>query len=445
MIYQVWAVILKELQLLRRDRGGLAVLFVMPVALVLIVCLVQDNILKTSGAGHVDVLLLDGDQGEFSQRLHQQLLAQGSFRINHITAGGDYQQARRQVDDGDYQIGIYLTPGFSEQLHEQVYRRVRHALSGQDPSELDQTLQAGKPALQVEYFFDPAVQGGLQAGIAGLLQQLTAAETLKIQMEAFRALLPAYVERHVSQQLGSMFAQALAQNPLEINLPDEGEPLVEVSRATSSGADFVMPTSVQHNVPAWSMFGIFFIILPLSAVLLQERAQGVFLRLQLVPGHAVGLVVGRVLAYLLLCMVQFGLMLLVGYYLLPQLGTDTLNFHGQIPALFIIALCAGLTACGFGMLLGVFARSEQQASLTAAVTIVIAAALGGIMVPVYLMPSLMQKISILSPLGWGLDAFQIVLLRGGSLTDTLPQLSQLLGCSALCFVLAWRGLKRRRC
>lgn len=437
-MYQVWAVILKELQLLRRDRGGLAVMFVMPVALVLIVCLVQDNILKTSGAGNVDVILLDDDHGDFSQRLYQQLIDQGSFRIDHVTDGGDYQQVRQQVEDGDYQVGIYLADGFSEQLHQQVLKRVRGALSGR-------SVAADAEFLRVEYFFDPAVQGGLQAGITGLLQHLTAAETLKIQMDAFQTLLPAYVERHVSQQLGSMFAQALAQNPLVIEFPDHAQPLADVSRPHDGMAEFVMPTSVQHNVPAWSMFGIFFIILPVAAVLLQERAQGVFLRLQLVPGRAVGLLVGRVLAYLMLCMVQFSLMLLVGYYLLPQLGTDPLSFHGQILALFVIALCAGLAACGFGVLLGVYARSEQQASLTAAVVIVIAAALGGIMVPVYLMPSVMQSVSVVSPLGWGLDAFQVVLLRGGVLSDTLPQLMKLMGCAGLCFIFAWRGLKRQRC
>ena len=50
-----------------------------------------------------------------------------------------------------------------------------------------------------------------------------------------------------------------------------------------------------------------------------------------------------------------------------------------------------------------------------AVSVVIAAAIGGIMVPVFAMPPVMQTISIFSPLSWGLNAFLDVFVRGGSL------------------------------
>lgn len=435
-MWQMWAVVLKELQLLRRDRGGLAVLFVMPVALVLIVCLVQDNILKASGAGRIEVVLVDADHGSVAQQLRSRLESQESFRLTVVDSDAGYPLIRRQVAQGDYQIGIYLPDQLSQRLQQQATERLRRQLSGK-------TADDALP-LPLEYFFDPAVQGGLQAGFSGLLQQFVVAESLRQEVAAFQRLLPGHVERHVSEQLGSMFAQVLAQNPLNLTLPDEHQPLIQAARVHEEGSGFIMPTSIQHNVPAWSMFGLFFIILPLSTVLLQERAQGVYPRLQLVPGHAVALMGGRICAYLWLCLIQFSLMLLVGYYLLPQLGTDPLHLQGQLPALYVIALCAGLTACGFGLVLGVYARSEQQASLTAAVAIVIAAALGGIMVPVYLMPPMMQTVSIVSPLGWGLEAFQTILLRQGSLSDTLPQLLQLLACAGCSFVVAWRGLQRQR-
>jgi ABC-2 type transport system permease protein len=136
-------------------------------------------------------------------------------------------------------------------------------------------------------------------------------------------------------------------------------------------------------------------------------------------------------------------MLSFGRTVLPLLGTDQLDLHGQVPGLLVISLCVALAACGFGLLLGVYARSSQQASLTAAVTIVIFAALGGIMIPVYLMPEVMQAVSVVSPLGWGMEAMQILVLRGGSLVETWPYLLRLLLCFSICCALAWRGLRRR--
>ena len=430
--HQLVAFFLKELQLLRRDRGGLIVLFLMPIALVVIVSLVQDNILKVSGARTVKLLLVDQDQGHLGQELLKQLEHSGSFQVTCKTE--DYPAAKQAVNDGQWQVGIYLPAGVSQQLHQRAMQQVRSSFNG--------SAVGSTAPLTIEYFFDPAVQGGLQGGISGMLRQLVNSEVLKMEMSAFRTMLPAQIERQVSVALGPMFAQALAQNKLQINFPEQTPPLLQAVLAPDDNAKgtLILSTSVQHNVPAWSLFGVFFIILPLSGVVLQERFRGIFPRVLLLPGSHFGMLMGRLLAYLLVCLVQFCLMLSVGFYILPRLGTDALQLNGQGAPLLLVALCAALTACGFGLLLGAMARSEQQAIMLAAVAIVICAALGGIMVPVYMMPPVMQQISVVSPLGWGLEACQVLLLRGGSLQDILPQLLTMFSCFVVCLILSWRRL-----
>lgn len=429
---QLLAVFVKELHLLRRDRGGLAVLFIMPVALVLIVCLVQDNILKVSGATTVKMVLVDHDQGALGQAFVEQLNTTGSFELSVFTDDMCFEQAQQGVSQGTWQVGVYLKKGVSEQLERAVTAQVKAALRDEKPSQFE--------AVSAQYFFDPAVQGGLKAGIRGVLTQLVAQETLKLKMASFQTLLPRQIERYVSTELGPMFGQVLAQKPFVIQLPENEGQLFQAVQVTTKGV-VVAPTSIQHNIPAWSLFGIFFIILPLSGVILQERSQGVFTRLLLVPGQQFGILLGRLFAYLTINMVQFSLMLMIGFYVLPRFGTDTLHLNGQGGAFFVVAFCAGLAACGFGLLLGLVARSPQQAIMTAAVAIVISAALGGIMVPVYMMPAAMKSLSVLSPLGWGLDAFQILLLRGGTLHDIVPQLFSLLICFFLCVFISWRKLR----
>jgi ABC-2 type transport system permease protein len=430
---QLVAFFLKELQLLRRDRGGLIVLFVMPIALVVIVSLVQDNILKVSGARTVKLLLVDQDQGCLGQELLKQLEHSGSFQVSCKT--DDYLAAKQAVNAGQWQVGIYLPAGVSQQLDQRAMQQVRNSFNSVVATET-------QPPLTIEYFFDPAVQGGLQGSISGMLRQLVNSEVLKMEMSAFQTMLPAQIERQVSVALGPMFAQALAQNKLHLNFPEQTPPLLQVVLAPEDNAQgtLILPTSVQHNVPAWSLFGIFFIILPLSGVVLQERFRGIFPRILLLPGSHLGMLLGRLLAYLSVCLVQFCLMLSVGFYILPRLGTDALQLNGQGAPLLLVALCAALTACGFGLLLGAMARSEQQAIMLAAVAIVICAALGGIMVPVYMMPPLMQQLSVVSPLGWGLEACQVLLLRGGSLQDILPQLLTMFSCFVVCLILSWRRL-----
>ncbi|MDY0190925.1 MAG: ABC transporter permease [Desulfuromonas sp.] len=438
-----YAFMLKELQLLRRDRGALLILFLMPVALVIIVSLVQDNILKVTGSRTVKLLLVDNDHGYLGQQLLHQLHTSDSLQVTCAPVSMDYAAAKLEVSAGNWQVGIYLPAGISQQLHQQAVTQVRNGFTGRggDALSLDQL-----PPLEVEYFFDPAVQGGLQAGISGMLRQLITSTTLTEQVHAFQQMLPAYIERQVSSKLGPLYAQVLASSDLSFKSPVLDQPIlqaVQINPVAMGGMDdFVQPTSVQHNVPAWSLFGIFFIILPVAGVILQERSHGIFPRILIVPGSKLVMLLGRLSAYLLVCMLQFCLMLLVGYYLLPRLGTDILQFNGQMSGLLVVALGAGITACGFGLLLGVVARSEQQAIMLAAVSIVIAAALGGIMVPVYMMPPTMQQLSFISPLGWGLDACQVLLLRGGTLLDILPQLLTMMVCFVGCLLLAWRRIAK---
>ena len=60
------------------------------------------------------------------------------------------------------------------------------------------------------------------------------------------------------------------------------------------------------------------------------------------------------------------------------------------------------------------------------------------MVPVYAMPQVMQRISIISPLNWGLTAFQDLLLRGYSLSAVYDDLGRLLLFFVAAALLSWK-------
>ena len=59
---------------------------------------------------------------------------------------------------------------------------------------------------------------------------------------------------------------------------------------------------------------------------------------------------------------------------------------GRTLAAAVVALSAILAATGYGILLGTVVRTYEQASMFGAISIVIASAVGGIMVPVWAMP-----------------------------------------------------------
>ena len=68
-------------------------------------------------------------------------------------------------------------------------------------------------------------------------------------------------------------------------------------------------------------------------------------------------------------------------------------------------------------MIGAFAKTEQQANGFGAISIIIFGAIGGILVPTFVMPGFMQFFSNFSPLHWCLEGFYVLFLKGGSWQD----------------------------
>jgi ABC-2 type transport system permease protein len=187
----------------------------------------------------------------------------------------------------------------------------------------------------------------------------------------------------------------------------------------------IIPNSVQHNVPAWTLFAIFFIVIPLSINIVKEKSQGTFVRLRTNPVSNVIVIAGKTITYLIICMIQFYMMILVAIFLFPHIGLPSLNVEGNLFLMSIVALFSGFGAIGFGILLGTIAKTQEQSAPFGATSVIILAAIGGIWVPVFAMPKMMQLIAQSSPMNWGLNAFYDVLLRHGSIVDILPEISLL--------------------
>jgi ABC-2 type transport system permease protein len=134
------------------------------------------------------------------------------------------------------------------------------------------------------------------------------------------------------------------------------------------------------------------------------------------PGSYETVMAGKIITYTLVCLAQCALMIVTGVVLLPLLGLPSLIVGNHPLAIIIVAICCGLAATGYGILVGTIFNTHQQSSTFGAVSVVILAALGGIWVPVFVMPEPVQLLAAISPLNWGLNAFQTVFLTAGKLT-----------------------------
>lgn len=431
----------KELLLLGRDKSGLLVLFAMPAVLVLVITLVQNNMLKSVGESDIDILFVDHDRAMVGQRMATALSqAKGVHLIKTIDEKTpDKKTAIQAVARGDFQLCLVIPEGLTASVKANARAAAEQALA------VDNADVGPAPhAAEVEIYFDPAVMGGFRSAVHHLLQLMVLQIEVQEKINQMAELLPGLFQNALEKALGPMAAEMIPQAPLALNMEWRPDPILKIRASSALGTAAVKtPDAVQQNVPAWSLFGIFFIVLPMAGSFIKERLYGVEHRILSLPVSYMTIASGKVCAYMLVCLVQFSLILFIGTVILPLFGTPRFELAAASAAALPVALCAILAASGYGILLGTAVKSYEQASMFGPISIVIAAALGGIMVPVYAMPTFMQKISVISPLAWAQNAFLELFVRGGTLQTVLPHMASLLIFAIACIAAAWLLFQRR--
>jgi ABC-2 type transport system permease protein len=398
-MYKLWASIKKEFLLLTRDLGGLTILFVMPLVLIITITLIQDSSFKSIQESKIPILIVDNDKGLISENIFQGLKNQNLFEV--IIKDSE-SKVEELVFKGTYQLAIVIPNNLTKDLENKIKQNVEGVLAEFGMEEEDESSpKIEVPVKEVRLYFDPAIQQSFKLSIKSGIDKMIS----KIETES---IYKAFQEQLSDDDSSFTF------NSEKFITFNEIIPKLKNKE--------ILPNSAQHNVPAWTLFAIFFIIVPLSINMVKEKSQGTFVRLRTNPVSYSTVLGGKTVVFLTVCLIQFFLMVLIGVYLFPAIGLPTLDISGKLFSAFLVALFSGLAAVGLGLLLGTVAKSQEQAAPFGATFVVVLAALGGVWVPVFMMPNFMQFISNLSPMNWGLNAFYDVFLRNVGLFEILPEI-----------------------
>lgn len=412
----MWQTIKKEITLITRDTGGLVILFLMPLLLILIVTFVQDGTYRNFSKEKIAILLIDNDKDEISQKIKEHLDSSALFNIVSGKEGKPFteEMARRLVLQGKYVMAIVVPEKLSSDTKLRVNQNVSRmvslfsGMSAEDTTDNKQTQ-----AKNIRLYFDPTLQASFKETVKGAIRNMMA----EVETHYIYHSLKEYMEAEDS-----------------IGIDQQSIVFEEISPKSSD--EKIIPNSVQHNVPAWALFAIFFIVIPLSTNIIKEKTQGTGLRVFTSPQPYSLFLTGKIMVYIVVSLIQFVLMLLVGLYIFPLMGLPSLVVTGKITLLAVMAAASGLSAIALGVLLGTLAKTQEQAAPLGATITVILAAIGGVWIPVFAMPHTMQTIAKISPMNWGLQGFYDILLRDGGCSTIAPEIGLLLAFSAICFCIS---------
>ncbi len=403
-MYKLWIAIYKEFLLLKRDVAGLVILFLMPLVLVITVTLIQNSSFVKDDNVKVPIILIDLDKDELASSIISSLKEANTFEIFKDINGVqiDEEQANELVLKGKYKMAIIIPKGLTANLNAKVSANVGKILSEFGIEDVEAQVDNDAETQEIKLYFDPAAHLSFKNEVKNSIDRMIT----KIESEAiYRSF----------------------QNELEIegDIFDNSK-IFAFREVNPHQADLeIKPNSVQHNVPAWTLFAIFFIVIPLSINIVKEKNQGTYVRLRTNPVSYATILSSKVLVYLLICILQFLLILMVGLYFFPYIELPKFEINGSYFLLFLVAIFSSLAAIGIGILLGTLSTTQEQSAPLGATLVVLLAAIGGIWIPVFMMPKFMQIFAVISPMNWGLNSFYDVIIRSGNIVDVLPEISLL--------------------
>ena len=405
---KVLATIKKEFLLLVRDPGGLSLIFLMPLILVIVMALIQNNTFREFQETGIDVLFIDEDRDALSAGIERSFHASPNIRLIKEKGGKPLtkEAAHRLVQSGDYQAAVIIPHYATVSLRNKTKRAVGElfAYYGLAPKPAE---KKDDPAVELQIIFDPAIKVNYRQTLAGAVEKKIAG----VQAE------------WLTDEMQEQFGGTAQKKKMKIDFSR----MIRVNQtdASENNQPGIALNAVQHNVPAWSIFAMFFILFPLAGNFIKEREDGSMVRLRLISGSQFPVISGKFSFYFFVCLLQLVLMICVGLYLMPLFGLSKLVLGTNWAGVVLTGFAVAMAATGYGLLIAVYFKTPQQALSFGSISVVILAALGGVWVPVFMMPQIMQSISPYSPLSWGLGAFNDLFLRNASTSVIIPNLVKL--------------------
>ena len=368
----------------------------------------------------VQVANLDKATMGFSagQMLVEILTSEDLSDLVHVTLADDAASARAAVDRQQAGVALIIPAGFTQVLF---------APEGQAAVELyqDPTLTLG-PGI---------VQGLVRQFVDGFAGSTIAVEVAREQLGKRGMALDGAQIQQVVDGYGA-WATALGESQ------QQGMNALLAVRApggVKSETTDLQTTIISSIMTGMMVFFVFFAGAATTQSLLQEEESGTLPRLFTTPTPISSVLGGRILASLATLVLQ----------VVVLLGASALIFGiawGQPLPLILVTLGLVLLAASFGLFVTSLLKDTRQAGIVYGGVLTVLGMVGMIGIFTTGVPgarrATFETISLLTPHGWGVRGYQL-LLAGGSLGDVLVPVAVTLGLSILFFVLGLLRFRKR--
>jgi ABC-2 type transport system permease protein len=412
---------------LRRDRGALALSFILPIAFFSIFAVIFGG--RHDTTPKVDVVVVDEDHSKTSQRLVQALQGEGSLSVRSRPApkqGAEQPEYTAETGEaavkaGETPVALIIPRGFGE-----------NAIS----------FGGDRNRVAIRLLKDSSDTIAPQV-VAGLLQ--------KVAMTSMPDVMAEMGSKYMEQYAGGFTAEQRKRIDAGLDQLRKQPAAGSGGAAAGSASNDAMLISVtardvvgenKHN-PMVSFYaaaiGVMFLLFTASGAsgsLLDESESGTLDRVLSSRVTMSKLLAGKLLFCGLLAFSQLVLMFVWAWLVFK------IDFVPHILGFTIMGLSTAFAVGAFGMLLASLCQTRAQLGPLSTLVILIMSSVGGSMFPRFLMPHAMQQAGLLTINAWAIDGFTKVFWRDEPVSHLWPQVLVLLSVGVVLFAVA-RRLARR--
>jgi ABC-2 type transport system permease protein len=240
-MFKLKATIIKDIRILTRDKVGISLMFIMPIILVIVVTNIQNSTFQLVNKNKLAVIINNRDTGQAGKQLIKAIDKIGMFTVSQVSGNQNETQMSDAMHERDAMLGIIIPSNFSQKVNAKSKSIAGKALKSFGLQE-DSIKHVGDVD-PLTVYYNPVLQDNIRLSIQG----------------AIRSALQLVESRETLRSLYYSINEKVLPDSLEHEMLNNQTAINEIP--VSKDGTRVTPNATQHNVPAWTIFAMFFVIM----------------------------------------------------------------------------------------------------------------------------------------------------------------------------------------
>ncbi|WP_456461045.1 ABC transporter permease [Lutibacter sp.] len=377
----------KDLKLFFSNKKNVVLTFLIPILLISLFAFAFGGIsTKSSEDKQVTLLYADFDSSSTSKKIKEKLDTISAVNLMQVTL----EEGSNALLKGKYSGFLILNKGLKDSL-----------------------LLSKK--LPITYKYDasnPFEAKMLQSIITGVIMSTIGSQLYIRKVENYINTEFKTMPNNLKQRILTDISQVSFKNKASTSAIIKAVPVIKESSNTGN-------LGLIQAVAGTAIMMLLFSISGVGGGLLEEKESGTLSRLLYTPIKTTSILYGKMLATLFISMLQLFTM-----FVFAWIAFDLPIFKDLI-SLILLTIAVAFSVSSFGVFLVSVSKTRQQLQNLSTIIILLMSAIGGSMIPLFVMPSIMRKIAVISLNYWGIQGYYDIFWRNLSTFEILPRIGVL--------------------